>query len=599
MPPHRRNVGFDAPLAILAGLQGTWSSAAGEDYALVRVGATTPMNVTRPRDGGTTVIERSSAKVRPTVQALAQLLGDRDQKVMAFLPRSRHDSFAAAVGIDGFGDVALDPVVQALLGLADSELGVPSLLTSTLAKGVGVHTSALLAEERRASELSFEKGETRVLFATGTLAQGLNLPATAVLIGGTAIGYDPEQTAAARRAQQRSQLLNAIGRAGRARVAARSFALVIPNELPVLDADTAVDGVLLRAEFLAQEDASTAVTSALRPFFSRLIDEEIDIDSLWASDHLVISYLAAAADDAIQTEIVQRSWAAYSLAARDQAQDMSSTLTTLGTEILQQRDAADWAAEAARRAGVPLPVAARFAAVLLYEANGAEPPNLDGWLDHLLVAISNPPPDELALLLDRDAFRSTDLDQLWADGSATRIDGATALRSTLDRWLAGSSLAAVGGAAHGTNAIATSGRSQQDPLPRTIRVIENGIVFGVARAAGLLAATYDVGYERGDLPPLSPRAHDDLERLPLALRFGAGGRVPLALIRAGARPRAVAHLLAARLPAPSDDADDEALRDWAAARIARLFDDLDDIPLNAEEHQLVAQFLIARDARKP
>jgi hypothetical protein len=269
LPTKRRNVGFEARLAVLAGLRGPWSTQDPRDYAVVKIGASTPMTVTRPRGGGTVSIDPGSAGVRQTVEALAQLLGEREQKVMAFLTRSRHDCFTAALSLPGFGSVELGATVQALLQLADAELGVESLLAGALAKGAGVHTSALLAEERRASEIAFDEDDVTVLFATGTLAQGLNLPATTVIVGGTEIGYDPDEPRAEKLAQQRSQLLNAIGRAGRAHVAARSLALVVPNDLPLLDIDTAVTGVLPRAEFLAEEDASTELMSALQPLLSR------------------------------------------------------------------------------------------------------------------------------------------------------------------------------------------------------------------------------------------------------------------------------------------------------------------------------------------
>jgi hypothetical protein len=599
LPARRKNVAFDAPLAILAGLQGVWSSSDVEDYALVRVGATTPLNVSR-RDDGEIYADRNSAAVRPTVQSLAQLLGQGGEKVMAFLPRSRHDSFAAARDIDGFGETALDEAVEALLALAKAELGVPSLLGSVLAKGVGVHTSALLTEERRASELSFERGNVLVLFTTGTLAQGLNLPATAVIIGGTAIGYDPDRSAAELQDQQRSQLLNAIGRAGRARVAARSLALVVPSKPPVFDGDTAVGDVLPHAEFLAQEDASTNLESALRPFLRRVAAGEADPDQLWPSDQLAISYFAgASADDDgnIQPEILRRSWAAYSLDLRDQVPDMSATITAVSRSILDSRAAPPWAAEAARRAGVPLPAAARFAAVALAHADEPEPDDIDAWLALLLTAIESVPPDELGLLLRPDAFKSTAIAGLWAAAEEERRAGAQALLATLKRWLAGESVAAIGGAAHDGEPLTANGRGQSDPLPRTIRVINDGIIFGVSRAAGLLAATHDVGREHEAPPVLSAPAWQALERLPLALRFGAGAPVPLALAKAGARPRVIAHLLAERLPAPPDGLDDDRLREWAGDQLSLLTESFEDLPFAADELQLIAQFVVSRGAR--
>lgn len=597
LPPRRRNVSFDAPLAVLAGLQGPWVSRDPADYAVVKVGATTPMNVTRPRGGGEISVDGDSAGVRPTVEALAQLLGDRDQTVMAFLPRSKHDSFLAALAVRGFDGVELGTTVHALLGLADAELGVESLLGAALAKGVGVHTSALLTEERRASELAFDEGDAAILFATGTLAQGLNLPATTVIIGGTDIGYDPDQTVAERRGQQRSQLLNAIGRAGRARVAARSLALVVPNTLPRLDADTVVDTVLPRAEFLAEEDASTQLSSALRPFLGRLRTEGVDPDELWAADHLAISYLVPGDDGITTPAILRRTWAAYQLSALDEVDGLATAIGALSRDLLDANDGPAWAAEAARRAGVAVPIAARFASFVVRTLGNVElPGSVTEWLAVMVDAISDVPPHDLELVLRRDASRSTALEALWSDNSGERAAGVAALRATLDSWLAGHPLALVGAAAHATSRIESSGRGQRDPIPRTIRLLDTGIGFGLTRVAGLLAATVDVAIEEELIVPheLSRR---DLERLPVALRFGASRDEALALLRAGARPRAVAHLLADRLEPPPDGTDDEGLRDWASVQLSRLADTFDEIPLEDNERRLIAQFLLVRDAR--
>lgn len=87
LPARRRNVAFNAPLAALAGLYGPWSTDNEDDYALVDVATTIPVNVTRPSGGGDIAIDIRALTVRPAVEALAQLLGERGQRVMAFLPR--------------------------------------------------------------------------------------------------------------------------------------------------------------------------------------------------------------------------------------------------------------------------------------------------------------------------------------------------------------------------------------------------------------------------------------------------------------------------------------------------------------------------------
>ncbi len=595
----RRNVRFDAPLAALAGLYGPWSTDDEADYALVRIAAEIPINVTRPARGGEITIDVSSVTVRPSVEALAQLLGVRGQKVMAFLPRSKHDSFAAALSIRGFGGVRLPSEIDALLELASAELGVGSLLSDALGKGVGVHTSALLTEERRASELAFEGDVATVLFATGTLAQGLNLPATTVIIGGTEIGYDPDQTHDEKRSRERTQLLNAIGRAGRARVAARSLALVVPTRLPVFDDATPASSVLARAEFLAEEDASTNVLSALRPLLQRLLTDGANLDDVHRSDHVALSYLAPTQDDPeFSNRLLRGTWAAHQLRIRDELEQVTANLAQLSGAALTADDAPLWAAEAARRAAVPIPSAARLANfILALELQENPPTTVDAWAEALVDGLATFSPATLGLILDRRAFASTALDDIWEPDGDARQQAFAATRAALNLWLAGLPLADVGGVIHGGPRLTSPGRGPRDPIPRTIRVIEQGFAFGVTRAAGAMAAVVELAVEAGDIEELSPESLTALELLPVALRYGASGDLPLAFMRAGARPRVVAHLLAANTATAPLGLDAAELHAWAAEQLDGLTDQISEMPLTEPDRVLLEAFVRARGSR--
>ncbi|TKI91583.1 hypothetical protein FC695_32590, partial [Bacillus cereus] len=68
-----------------------------------------------------------------------------------------------------------------------------TVLWDYLSRGIAVHSSAMLQVEQAASEYMFSNGQARLMFATGTLAQGLNLPAVAVVIAGMKMG-DPRET---------------------------------------------------------------------------------------------------------------------------------------------------------------------------------------------------------------------------------------------------------------------------------------------------------------------------------------------------------------------------------------------------------------------
>ncbi|HEX5763787.1 MAG TPA: DEAD/DEAH box helicase [Solirubrobacterales bacterium] len=184
--PRKVHLKFEAPMNLLVSLQGAWTHDDPADYALARTTLTAPLTVSRTDDGFTTSTE---GYVNDATGSVARGLAEVGHRVLAFIPANKHYSFSVARKVGGFGNQR-DPenpdwgAVEHFLDLADFELGVPSVLRELIEKGVAVHTSAMLLEERRASELAYDRGFARIVFATGTLAQGLNLPATAVVIGG-------------------------------------------------------------------------------------------------------------------------------------------------------------------------------------------------------------------------------------------------------------------------------------------------------------------------------------------------------------------------------------------------------------------------------
>ena len=98
-----------------------------------------------------------------------------------------------------------------------------------------VHHAKLLPAERRLTESLYRRpGGARVLCATSTLAQGMNLPSEFVILAGTG-RYDGRY----RRVVpiEAVDLLNAAGRAGRAGKAGNGFTLAIPAEIMSLEGD--------------------------------------------------------------------------------------------------------------------------------------------------------------------------------------------------------------------------------------------------------------------------------------------------------------------------------------------------------------------------
>lgn len=104
-----------------------------------------------------------------------------------------------------------DPRSQGLADALAARLGADHPLIRCVRKGVAYHHAGLPVEVQEAVEDAIRSETIRAVVATSTLTDGVNLPVRTVVIATTEYdGQDPGQRMSA------AQLLNAVGRAGRA-----------------------------------------------------------------------------------------------------------------------------------------------------------------------------------------------------------------------------------------------------------------------------------------------------------------------------------------------------------------------------------------------
>ena len=104
-----------------------------------------------------------------------------------------------------------DPRSQGLADALAARLGVDHPLVGTVRKGVAYHHAGLPVEVQEAVEDAIRSETIKAVVATSTLTDGVNLPVRTVVIATTEYdGQDPAFRMSA------AQLLNAVGRAGRA-----------------------------------------------------------------------------------------------------------------------------------------------------------------------------------------------------------------------------------------------------------------------------------------------------------------------------------------------------------------------------------------------
>ncbi|MFF3087360.1 DEAD/DEAH box helicase [Streptomyces nojiriensis] len=603
LPTRRKKLDYKAPISLLVGLQGAWTSSEPADYALVRTPLVSPRVLHRTKGVA------SDGVCLPMTAVLVAALAENDHRVIAFLPQNRHDCFTQAVkqpGSPSWVPAGADGDIDALLDLADAELGIASELREALAKGVGVHTGALLREEQRASEMAFDRDRIRVLFATGTLSQGLNLPATAVVIGGTQVGFDQNASATERERRSRTQLLNAIGRAGRAYTSARSIAVVVPGRAThvAAGANGAQVARWADAHFLTQEDAANDIGSRLDSLIEKVLGGTLEIGTLEGEEQSAFSFLSFAVGSGDAPGVVRRTWAVHRAGATDQAEPISDALEATGAGFLAREQVPDWVSLAAHRAGLGLPEASHLYRQLFAElgTRGA-PDTVEGWARVLVDALTAVPPETVESLLPlTNDFRSTAVEGLWSSDSDEAARGHRALGATLSSWMRGENLLSVAGHALGPGIEGTGGRGRKMPLPKIIGLTDRGFGFRLSVLAGALGAIVTTACEseplpgRWELPEACSRA---LGLLPFAVRWGANSPGAIAWTRAGVRPRVVAHLLERRMPLTPSAVwmNDEELRRLAGRHLAQTPQWVLDAMEEEHERELVLSMLRVRELR--
>jgi len=141
------------------------------------------------------------------------------------------DGGAAKIEASGGPEVELTDSEEALFRAAAVELGDAEYVERPPRGRVGVHHGLLLLPERIAMESAFRRTDgLRALVATPTVAQGINLPAEAVIIAGDD-RWTEEMDEGGMQPLAVHELLNAAGRAGRAGHYAHGIVVDLPGKV--------------------------------------------------------------------------------------------------------------------------------------------------------------------------------------------------------------------------------------------------------------------------------------------------------------------------------------------------------------------------------
>lgn len=555
---------YEVPLSTMVGLQGAWATTgAREDFAVLGLRARVEGQFRAKDPNGDVAGWRNRA-----AEAITTSLANAGEHVLTFVPANKHEVISVAREVASARPAsAPSDEVRHLLELAEYELGELSEVATLLENGVATHSAALIDEERRATEQAFggRAATAQVMVATTSLAQGLNLPATVVVIAGTKIGHGGEGGPRASR-----DLLNAIGRAGRPFVANRSVALIVPSNAALMSPTALPSSVLNAARFIGLEDAAVPLESQLLSLLRQNPEHLASLDAMTDEEIAAFTYLPIS-EGSDAAGILQHSLGFHQrrLDIGPPVDETLRALRQLGTNFLAAGQTPEWLVGVAYAAGVDLrAVAALYSAA---STRPAEARSVSAWADTLIGWMRTMPAAARELLCPLGDTPEPLLRGLRTDD----VEAWDRFSSAVGAYLGGGSLADIASVAFEAGT-AGGRRSSGDPLPKAITLVRQVFSYRMSMAAGAVVAIVEAAQRNEDQTlALDADVIARLEHLPLSLRLGAGSDDARLWARYGFGGRRLAHLLARLRPVPPDVTAESALRAWTRGQLHALGEDFD------------------------
>lgn len=581
MDQRRTKLRFQARHVLVANLQGPWINNEQVDYARIELPTLATFEILR--DGTVSTL----GWINNTVNVLAHHIGTCKLPVLAFLPQNKHHSFSVgqAVGIKGgLESKVLSKEVVSLLEIAVDELGTSSMVGTLLSQHISIHTSALLECEKRASEIAFKDGSSVVMFATGTMAQGLNLPASIVLIGGTIVGDIRQRETSESIKRSKAQILNALGRAGRAGYSNHGLGIVITEKPLLFDKVIDLEQARQRATVLQEDEDSTIVESRLEKFLNEILSGNFIPEYANTEELAALTYLPMLPDrNTTASDILSRSFAIFRRSPNrrsNEAQLAGELLADIGTNFIQQASTPDWVPTISYRTGMPFFLCWRMIqAFQRVMEEGEFEPTLENWLTKFFQALSYLPPIRAKEILKgtiTDTALQTIFDSSLSDDDPNWLPPAEWLAAWKEieqcvfQFMHGNSVNTIAKTLLNLDSDIDSARTAgSKPIPRTIEFF-NTTLESLGQAAGILVAIHelvpalDAEY---NLISLDKEQFAELATLPIAIRHGCISRDTLAWFRFGIRYRRAASLLAKHFPIPFSIKKENEIQKWINNRL--------------------------------
>jgi superfamily II DNA/RNA helicase len=274
--------------------------------------------------------------------------------------------------------------------------------------GAVPHNSSMLRLERSLAERLFKRGDgARVIVATPTLAQGLNLPAhLAILAGDKRAGVKPGE----REDLEAHELLNAAARAGRAGHLANGVVILIPEPVVKFTPGKALTDLLQQklSSVLPEDDRCVTISDPLEVVLDRLMEGKLgDREVTYTVNRLAA---LTAADGGLDSadNLMSRSLGAFLARRRAEQVEYREKVEELWARAKAAADdnPHEVVVLMASQSGLPLNLLERLR-VRVSQGAGALPVTIEGWVDWTINWLKEDEPTREHLL--KDVHRSATL----------------------------------------------------------------------------------------------------------------------------------------------------------------------------------------------
>ena len=433
-------------------------------------------------------------------------------------------------------DHARDAEQDAWRSAALSELGALKAVYDAGEQRAAVHHGELLPNERRLVESLFRNRQSgvNVLAATSTLAQGLNLPCDVVILAGTDRVDDSDPAETTRLPLAAHEILNALGRAGRAGYSATGLAVVVPGKpIPCDPVSRHVAPSDDLPVVFAEDDQCLPLADPLATLFDQIeVAGAAAPEAQYLLRRLAVS-LGSGADTAAFDGLARKTLgffqkvSANSVAAEAWLTRRRATLTA-AIKSSAEPPALPWEEELAARTGATRGFIAALANS--YAAAPRDAVDAETWIDWLLDGM-DPALDEI------DAFLRPDImSRVFGRAYSTQSDGEpkrrlalAGTRAMLKSWFAGEPLIQLEARLAGfitAYEVGVARPTRTDPKAKHARRFALRLAPDLAFLCGVLAqvAAKREETDGGVVPPM-------LQLLPQLIRKGYSTPYHLALAR--------------------------------------------------------------------